>query len=281
MLVSHGVMGTSDEESDEDWQEVRGRTRTFSSSTARGTGENGSLQPLPRPVVRRPSSPGASGSDSARLPTPRRTKFTRSRSPAVSAVEDNAARERLAAMIARHQSQKVSHWLPARWRAAVPVPRVGVLAFSVDAKAAAENAVLLISLAGMRRCLGNVIVDVHDVWIQHGTSASTAVLTTDVEPRARAALRHLVYTSAIDALLADALRGGHYPIHCTAPKSPPAILPRSAAAEEGLALRAQGRVRLRVDDRPEELPVRVLLACHVPANDAPAATRTPTASPRF
>jgi hypothetical protein len=179
---SQGAVTTSSDESDDDWHNV-GRGRSASTSTVKGPPSSTFLRaPSAGANAKRassrhpPSSSGASGSDSPHLHQ-RRTDFTRSRarSPAVATfahAEDSAAQVRLAAMIARHQSLKVSHWLPARWRTSMYLPFIGVCTFSVDAKVAAESLVLLISLAGIRRCLGNVILDVHDVWIQRGKPSS-------------------------------------------------------------------------------------------------------------
>jgi hypothetical protein len=62
----------------------------------------------------------------------------------------------------------MSHWLPAYWRTAVEVPYLGTCTFSIDTKLAAEYFVLVVSLAGVRHRLSEVLVDLQDTWIQHG-----------------------------------------------------------------------------------------------------------------
>jgi hypothetical protein len=183
-------VSTSSDDTDEDWHNVAPRGRTFSTSTVKPRETSAqirtpSIPSLPnkshvrRSLSRHASSSGASGSES---PHPqahihaRRTAFTRS--PAVSFTHTEShgspttqamAQARLAAMIARHQSLKVSHWLPARWKASIWLgSHIGLCIFSIDAKVAAESFVLLISLAGIRRCLSEIVVDPHDVWINRG-----------------------------------------------------------------------------------------------------------------
>jgi hypothetical protein len=73
-------------------------------------------------------------------------------------------------MIARHQTLRMSHWLPAQWRASFDVPFVGTCTFSVDSKLAVECFVLVVSLAGIRDRLSDVMANPRDAWIQRGQS---------------------------------------------------------------------------------------------------------------
>lgn len=190
-FASQGIVESSSSDTDEEWHQIpTQRGRSNSTSTVNGSSESRFLRAAST-SVKRPAHPqhvsssGASGSDA---PNPqnmastlmqRRTAFTRSRSPAVNHMLDDPmsaataqaqAQARLSAMIARHQSLKPSHWLPARWSTRLRLPLAGLVTFTVDAKVAAEAFVLLITLGGIRRCLMDVGSDVEDVWIQHGWS---------------------------------------------------------------------------------------------------------------
>jgi hypothetical protein len=190
-FASQGIVESSSSDTDEDWHQIpRQRGRSNSTSTVNGSTGSRFLR-APSTSVKRPAHPqhvsssGASGSDAANPQSlastllQRRTAFTRSRSPAVNPMLDDPmsaataqaqAQARLAAMIARHQSLKPSHWLPARWSTRVKLPLARPVTFTVDAKVAAEAFVLLITLGGIRRCLIDVGSEVEDIWIQHGRS---------------------------------------------------------------------------------------------------------------